>query len=213
MSPITIAVADDHKLVREGISNLLTSKGHTVVFQCGDGKSLVHYALNHDPDLVLMDLHMPEMNGWEATEALKTGDYSGKVLVLSMLDDEKAVIRAIRSGAAGFMVKDASPDELDLAIREVHAKGFFHTDFVSSRLVGSFKQGHEPGQTEDAFSDREREFLKLACTEMTYKEIADKMRVSPRTVDGYRDALFAKIDAKSRVGLVLYAIKQGWVRV
>lgn len=210
MKPITVAIADDHKLVREGISNLLSSKGHTVVFQCGDGNAVVNYALSHGPDVVLMDLHMPEMNGWEATEALRNGGFSGKVLVLSMLDDEGAVIRAIRSGAAGFMLKDASPDQLDLAIREVHAKGFFHTDFTSSKLVNSFKVN---GEGENSFTERERDFLKLACTELTYKEIADQMHVSPRTVDGYRDALFDKVDAKSRVGLVLYAIKKGWVRV
>jgi DNA-binding NarL/FixJ family response regulator len=209
MNPITVALADDHKLVREGVANLLTLKGHAVVFQCGDGSSVVTYALMHHPDLVLMDLHMPEMNGWEATEALNRAGYSGKVLVLSMLDDEGAVIRAIRSGAAGFILKDASPDELDLAIREVHQKGFFHSDFISSKLVSSFTGN---GEGENLFGEREREFLGLVCTELTYKEIAAHMNVSPRTIDGYRDVLFDKVNAKSRVGLVLYAIKKGLVR-
>jgi len=211
MNPITVAVADDHKLVREAISNLLSSKGHDVVYQAGNGKSLVQFALTNQPDLVLMDLHMPEMNGWEATEALSAGGFTGKVLVLSMLDDEGAVIRAIRAGAVGFMVKDASPNELDHAIREVHDKGFFHSDFLSARLLDSLRQVKADEEMHHSLTERERDFLKLACLELTYKEIAEKMSVSPRTIDGYRDALFAKVGAKSRVGLVLYALKHGWV--
>lgn len=171
------------------------------------------FALSASLDFVLINLHMPELNGWEATEAFNAGGFSGKVWVLSMRDDEAAAIRAVRAGASGFLVKDVSSDELDLAIREVYEKGFFHSDFVSSRLARALTQRQDGETSESSLTDREREFLRLSCTELTYKEIADEMCVSPRTVDGYGDAFFEKVNARSRVGPVLLAVKRGWARL
>jgi two-component system, NarL family, invasion response regulator UvrY len=133
-----------------------------------------------------------------------------------MYDDENAIIRMLKNGAKGYILKDADPSELKQAINAVLTRGFYYSEMVTGKLI------HSIGNTDDddngstsvlKLSEREMEFLKLVCTEMTYKEIADKMYLSPRTIDGYRDALFEKLNIKTRVGLVLYAIKNGVVRI
>lgn len=210
---IKIAIADDHKLVRNGIANLLISREFNVIYQCENGKEIYDYALENDVDVVLMDMNMPIMNGWEATTALQKDKPSVKVIGLSMLDDDLSVVKIIRAGARGYLLKDAEPAELVRAINDVHKKGFYHSDFVSGYLYKSFSDKDGEGHVFELLSDREVEFLKLCCTEFTYKEIADKMSVSPRTVDGYRDALFTKLESRSRVGLVMSAIKHHIVEI
>ena len=204
---IKIAIADDHKLVRNGIANLLLSRDFDVIFQCENGKEMYDYALVNDVDVVLMDMNMPIMNGWEATAALQKDKPSIKIIGLSMLDDDLSVVKIIRAGARGYLLKDAEPAELVRAIQDVYKNGFYHSDFVSGYLYKSFSGQDGEGHVLELLSDREMEFLKLCCTEYTYKEIANKMSVSPRTVDGYRDALFTKLESRSRVGLVMSAIK------
>lgn len=204
---IKIAIADDHKLVRNGIANLLISRDFDVIYQCENGKEMYDYAINNDVDVVIMDMNMPVMNGWEATAALQKDKPSVKVIGLSMLDDDLSVVKIIRAGARGYLLKDAEPAELVRAIQDVYKNGFYHSDFVSGYLYKSFSGQDGEGHVLELLSDREMEFLKLCCTEYTYKEIANKMSVSPRTVDGYRDALFTKLESRSRVGLVMSAIK------
>ncbi|NEN23653.1 response regulator transcription factor [Cryomorpha ignava] len=204
---IKIAIADDHKLVRNGIANLLLSRDFDVIYQCENGKEMYEYALKNDVDVVIMDMNMPVMNGWEATAALQKDKPSVKVIGLSMLDDDLSVVKIIRAGARGYLLKDAEPAELVRAIHDVYKNGFYHSDFVSGYLYKSFSGQDGEGHVLELLSDREMEFLKLCCTEYTYKEIANKMSVSPRTVDGYRDALFTKLESRSRVGLVMSAIK------
>lgn len=204
---IKIAIADDHKLVRNGIANLLLSRDFDVVYQCENGKEMYDYALDNEIDVVLMDMNMPIMNGWEATTALQRDKPSIKIIGLSMLDDDLSVVKIIRAGARGYLLKDAEPAELVRAIHDVYKNGFYHSDFVSGYLYKSFSGKDGDGHVMELLSEREMEFLKLCCTEYTYKEIANKMNVSPRTVDGYRDALFTKLESRSRVGLVMSAIK------
>ena len=133
-----------------------------------------------------------------------------------MHDDENAVIRMLKNGARGYILKDTEPSELKTAIDAILQKGFYYSEMVTGRLVHSISgmddEGHGSQQVLH-LTEREIEFLKLACSEMTYKEIADKMYLSPRTVDGYRDTLFQKLDIKTRTGLVIYAIKNGIVQV
>lgn len=210
---IKIAIADDHKLVRNGIANLLISRDFNVIYQCENGKEIYDYALENDVDVVLMDMNMPVMNGWEATTALQKDKPSVKVIGLSMLDDDLSVVKIIRAGARGYLLKDAEPAELVRAITDVYKNGFYHSDFVSGYLYKSFSGKDGEGHVFELLSDREVEFLKLCCTEYTYKEIAHKMSVSPRTVDGYRDALFTKLESRSRVGLVMSAIKHHIVEI
>jgi DNA-binding NarL/FixJ family response regulator len=133
-----------------------------------------------------------------------------------MYDDENAIIRMIKNGAKGYILKDSSPHELKNALDSVITKGFHYSDLVTGRLIHSIHQMDEEDNTTKQvlnLNDKEIEFLKLAGTEMTYKEIAQQMHLSPRTIDGYRDQLFEKLNIKSRVGLVMFAIKKGVIQM
>jgi two-component system, NarL family, invasion response regulator UvrY len=168
------------------------------------------------PDVVLMDINMPGMDGYETTAWLKNNYPLVHVLALSMYDDENAIIRMLRSGARGYIMKDADPMELKNAIDNVMANGVHYSAMVTGKLLHSIYNVNgsvESTQQLLNLNDREIEFLKLASTEMTYREIADQMHLSPRTIDGYRDNLFEKLSIKNRVGLVLFAIKNGIVQI
>ena len=212
---IKIAIADDHKLVRSGIANLLKSKDLNVVFEAENGQVLLDYIAENPVDVVLMDLNMPVMNGWETTAALKEKYPDVHVIGLSMFDDDLSVLKVIRAGARGYLLKDAEPDELIQAITDVYSKGYYHSELVSGFLYKSYSDGDEgkSDTSEINFSDRESDFLQHCCSELTYKEIADKMNVSHRTVDGYRESLFVKLGARSRVGIVLAAFKLGLIDI
>ncbi|GAA3993297.1 response regulator transcription factor [Mucilaginibacter dorajii] len=202
---IHIAIVDDHTLFRNGVAALMKEfKGLTVVFEANNGEHMQQLLpKNTLPDVVLMDLNMPVMDGYAATTWLKKHHPQIKVLALSMYEDDKAVIKMIKCGAAGYVLKGADPREVFNAIKTVYEKGVFINELVSGKLIRSVANQ----QTEPSFSKNEIEFLKLSCSELTYKEIADKLCVSPRTVDNYRESLFLKLNLKSRTGLVLYAIQ------
>lgn len=212
-----IALADDHVLLRIGLAQLAESMGFTVLFQADDGKACIDkLAAPPLPDVILMDINMPLMDGYTATQWLKENHPDIRVLALSMYDNEASIIRMLKCGAKGYILKDSEPAELKAAIDAVLAKGFYYSDLVSGKLIHAINKIDDGGSDVHALvklNERETDFLKYACTEMTYKEIADKMFVSPRTIDGYRDALFEKLQVKTRVGLVMYAIKNGIVTV
>ena len=214
----TIALTDDHILLRNGLANLLEELDYEVLFQADNGKQLIEKLKTHPaPEVMLMDINMPQMDGYAATLWLKENHPTTKVLVLSMLDDEASLIRMFKNGAHGYILKDCHPDELESAISAVLKKGFYHSEIIGEKLIRAIHNLDEINHSMQAekvrLNDKEMEFLKWACTELSYKEIADKMKVSPRTVDGYRDALQDKLDCKGRVGLVLWAIKQGVVEI
>lgn len=213
----SIVLVDDHSLLRNGLASLVESQGNTVLFEADDGKEFIDKLdPTNLPHLVLMDINMPEMDGFETTQWLKQNHPQVHVLALSMYDNETSIIRMLKCGAKGYILKDSEPAELKTAIDDILNKGFYYSDLVSGKLMHAINKLDD--ETDDLKSlvplnDRETDFLKYACTEMTYKEIADKMFVSPRTIDGYRDALFEKLKLKTRVGLVMYAIKHGIVHV
>jgi DNA-binding NarL/FixJ family response regulator len=124
-----------------------------------------------------------------------------------MEDDEKTIISMLKAGARGYLLKDMPPKILFEAINTVYEKGVFYTDNVTQCLLNIRTEDNEVKDSVDELKDREKEFIKLACSELTYKEIADLMFLSPKTIDGYRDSVFTKLDVKSRVGLVLFALK------
>lgn len=212
-----IVLVDDHGLLRNGLAELVKSQGHTVLFEADNGKDFMA-KLNTKllPDVALMDINMPEMDGFETTLWLKQNHPDVKVLALSMYDNETSIIRMLKCGAKGYILKDSEPAELKTAIEDIISKGFYYSDLVSGKLMHAINKMDDDGdglKSLVSLNDRETDFLKYACTELTYKEIADKMFVSPRTIDGYRDALFDKLKVKTRVGLVMYAIKNGIVNI
>ncbi len=215
---IKVALVDDHKLFRKGIASLINSfQEYEVLFECGGGEELFSTLLRGEiPDLMLLDIKMPGMDGFTILSHLHKTYPQIKVLALSMYDDEGTVIRMIGQGARGYLLKDTDPLELKQAIDSVCQKGYFYSEFVTGRLIHSLH--HKPhdekqGVSGFALNDRETEFLKLVCEELTYKEIANKMCLSTRTIDGYRDSLFQKLNIKNRVGLVLYSVKSGLVTI
>ena len=210
-----IVLTDDHVLLRSGLATLIKNLGHKVLFEADNGRHFIQQ-LNADnmPDIVLMDINMPQMDGYDTCQWLKKQHPLVKVMALSMYDNDSAIIRMLRSGAKGYILKDSHPVELQNAIEALMNNGFYYSDVVNGKLIYAINKmdnGDKDVYTLIQLTEREKTFLKYACTELTYKEIADKMFVSPRTIDGYRDDLFEKLQQKTRVGLVVYAIKNGIV--
>ena len=212
-----IALVDDHILLRNGLAALINSfNGYQVSFEADHGKDFVNMVTNHgSPDIVLLDINMPEMNGFETANWIKDHLPATKILVLSMMDNESSIISMLKSGAGGYILKDSKPAIFRQALDEIRDKGFFMNDLVTHKMLNYVKgeDQHTDAATIARLSEKELTFLKLACTEKTYKEIASEMNLSPRTVEGYRDDLFAKLGVMSRVGLVLFAIKNGLHKV
>ena len=212
---IKVCLVDDHKLLRKGMVELIDGfNEYQVIGEFNNGKEFVSLLKSiESPDIVLLDINMPEMDGHETAIWLNKEYPPIKVIALSMYDDEKSIIRMIKAGARGYVLKDAEPAELRKAFDQVVSKGYYYSDLVSGVLVQSLHHDEPGNQKKISINDRETEFLKLACTELTYKEIADRMCLAPRTIDGYREALFEKLNVKSRVGLVMYAVKKGVVKI
>ena len=214
---VEIALVDDHALLRTGLAGLVNSFSNYVVsYQANNGRRLIDQ-IEHKPlpSVVLLDINMPEMDGFETCKWLRNNHPEIKVLALSMYDNENAIIKMFKAGARGYILKDCEPKELYTALNDLVEKGFHYSEMVTGKLIHNINSLDEDtdAKTNIKLNERELNFLKLACTEMTYKEIADKMYVSPRTIDGYRDDLFEKLNVKTRVGLVMYAIREGIVSV
>ncbi len=210
--PYTIALVDDHAMFRSGIARLLAEFNDVhVVFEASNGIELQEEIKKHPlPDVILMDINMPKSDGYQATAWLRKNYPKIHVLVLSMFDEEESVIRMLKAGASGYVLKESRPVELHEAIKTVLVKGYYINDMVSGRLISSLQREEKPVMPQ-LVTAKEREFLELCCSELTYKEIAGKMSVSPRTIDNYREALFVKLQQKSRIGLVVYAIRNGLI--
>lgn len=210
-----IILTDDHTLVRSGLAKLIQNLGYHILFEASNGKDFIEQLdVNNLPDLVLMDINMPEMDGFETTMWLKKNHPAVKVLALSMYDNELSIIRMLQCGAKGYILKDSNPRELQAALDSVINKGFYYSGLVNGKLVYSINTSDIANPDLKKIlqlNKKEADFLKYVCTEFTYKEIADKLNVSHRTIDNYRDALFEKLLVKTRVGLVMFAIKNGIV--
>jgi DNA-binding NarL/FixJ family response regulator len=209
MKKIDLLIVDDHMLFSQALHGLVSNFDElNVLAVLNNGKELVNYFLegNLQPHIVLMDIQMPLMNGIEATSWLKENRPAIKVLALSMEAEEDTILKMLRAGAKGYLLKDIHPTVLQHAINEVYINGFYYTENVTNTLLNSINNPQKNSKVQ--LKDRELEFLKLACSEMTYKQIAEKMFLSPKTIENYREALFEKLEAKTRIGLVLYAIKE-----
>jgi DNA-binding NarL/FixJ family response regulator len=206
---IRIAVVDDHTLFRQGISSLLSENEEIkIVFDAANGAVMKEKITKHPlPHVVLMDITMPLVNGYEATRWLKQNYPSVKVLALSMFEDDAPIIKMLKCGAGGYILKESNASDLMYAIKTIAGHDYFLNDLVSGKLLRSIQ---DEVKTPDPVADltaNEIRFLELCCSELTYKDIAGKMCLSPHTIDNYRDALFQKLDLKSRTGLVIFALK------
>jgi len=158
-----------------------------------------------------MDIDMPDINGFESVEWLQRTHPSVKVLVISMVDSELEILRMLRLGVKGYLSKDIEVEDMHRALEAIAGNGFYYSDVAAEVLNLNLNGGPRQHDASLSLSENEREFLKLVTTEMTYDQIADKMHLSPKTIDGYRDALFKRLNVKTRVTLALYAVRQGIV--
>ncbi len=216
---ITIALVEDHTLLRNTLAaHINTLDGYTVVLEARNGKHFTEQ-LNpaNLPRMVLLDILMPEMDGFDTAVWVSTHYPQVQIIALSMLTDESAIIRMLRSGAKGYIVKDAEINELKKAMDAVVQKGMYINQLLYNHILPTIHDtpmGATPDQLKlSALSAREKEFLKWLCTDKAYKEIAVAMFVSPRTVDGYRDSLLEKLNVPSRIGLVIFAIRNHIVEI
>ena len=204
----SVVIVDDHTLLSQAIAGMVnTFNKFKVLYTCKNGQELIDkFSLSpkNIPDVVLMDINMPIMNGIETTEWITKNHTSVNVMALSVEDEESTILNMLKVGAIGYLLKDTEKYVLEKALLEIVQNGFYHSKKVTNLLLQSLS-----GKKDNTikFKDRELTFMKYACTELTYKEIADKMFLSPKTIDGYRDTLFTKLNVKNRVGLVMYAIK------
>jgi DNA-binding NarL/FixJ family response regulator len=204
METTLIALVDDHRLFRSGIASLINNfNGYEVVFEAGNGEEMINkISQKNKPDIILLDMNMPVMDGSLTALWLRNNYPDINIIVLSMFKDPEKVLSMIKLGVKGYLLKDSEPDEFEHALQKVSEGEVYYPEFVTRLLVDTVNDS-DPSR----LVGREIDFLRLVSTEMTYKEIAEAMLVSVRTVDGYRDSLFDKLHVKSRVGLVLYAIK------
>ena len=211
-----IALVDDHALLRNGLSALVKSLGHTVVLEAANGKDFIS-KLNTKalPELVLMDINMPVMDGYETAQWIKQNHPSIMVLALSMYDTESAIIRMLKCGAKGYLLKDSDPAELKEALDNLFSKGYYNSELINSKMMQViYNIDNESNDITKLIqiTEKEAEFLKLICTELTYKEIAEKMMVSNSTVNNHREKLFEKLNLKTRIGLAMFAVRNGVVQ-
>jgi DNA-binding NarL/FixJ family response regulator len=208
-----IALVDDHSLLRSSLATLVASfEGYTVAFEADNGKQFIEKLKEHDsPDIILLDITMPEMNGFETAAWIKQNLPNSKILVLSMMDSDSAIITMIKEGARGYIFKDSKPSVFRQALNDIRDRGFFLNELVSTKMLNFVMDVSKKKHSGliNQLSEKELIFIKLACSELTYKEIANKLGLSTRTVEGYRDEIFKKLNVTTRVGLVMFAVKNG----
>ena len=212
--PISIAIADDHNLVAEALSDLIQKfDNYDVLFVAGNGRDLLNRLQRGPlPDIALIDLNMPEMDGFDTAQQLRELHPTVRVLALSMTDHEEHIVRMIHNGTRGYLLKGCRPSELRRALDDVMTRGFYYSEFLTNQLIRNLN-APEPNASVTVYklNGREQNFLKMACSELTYNEIADRMCVSPRTIDGYREVVFQKLSVRTRVGMVMEAVRHGLV--
>ncbi|MBU7578280.1 MAG: response regulator transcription factor [Flavihumibacter sp.] len=215
IKPTRIVLVDDHILLRNSLSGLINSfEDFEVILEADNGQDFIEKLKTAaDPDIILLDITMPKMNGYETAEWIRKELPLAKVLILSMMDADSAIIQMLKLGAKGYILKDSKPSIFKQALISVRDQGFYMNDLVTGKMVHFINNLNSLKKEEQVvnvhLTDRELCFLKLACSEDSYKEIAEKMFVSVRTVESYRDAIFEKIGVNTRIGLVLYSIKNG----
>lgn len=213
MKIYNVIIVDDHLLLSQALATMVNGfQQFHVLDLASNGLNLIEKldVNTQSPDLILMDVNMPKMNGIETTKWLKEHNPNIKVLALSVEDQDETILKMIKAGAKGYILKDSEKSVLEKALLDVIENDFYHSKQVTEIFLNNV---HGNKENKLVLKDREIEFMKLACTEMTYKEIAEVMHLSPKTIDGYRDTLFSKLNIKNRIGLVTYAIKHKYYTV
>jgi two-component system, NarL family, invasion response regulator UvrY len=221
-SKIKIAIVDDHNLFRKGLVKLISlgdrDNKFTILFEAENGIDLKEKISKKNlPDIVLMDIDMQDMDGYETVSWLKKYYPDVKILVISMFETEEAIVRMLRLGVNGYLSKDIEVEDMHTALEAIIKRGIYYSDYVAEIMAQSIQNVNsvkvQTNTIWSKLSENEREFVKLACTELTYQQIADKMKLSPKTVEGYREALFLKFGVKNRVGLAMFAVRNNLVKV
>ncbi len=204
-----VVIADDHTLMRNALARLVSSfDKYNVTFEAGNGKEVMEKIKVYGiPQIILLDISMPIMVGFETAKWLTRYYPQVKILSLSMQSDEESIIRMLRLGAKGYLMKNVEPEELNVALDAVVEKDFYLSEIISGKIVSGLHKDYNQPMEPVLLADKEKEFLRLICTELNYKEISEKMFVSHRTVEDYRTALFDKLKVRTRIGLAMYAIK------
>jgi DNA-binding NarL/FixJ family response regulator len=212
---IRIALVDDHQLLRNALASLIENFDDCkVISQANNGTDFINQLQEqYLPHIVLLDLNMPQLDGYDTMAWLKEHHPEVHVLMLTMYDAETTMIRLLQAGAKGFLKKDIHPSELKFAIQSVMQYGYYYSHTTTGKLVNLFRGNGDAYIQKNMLNSEEIEFLKYAATDLTYKEIARKMGLNPRSVDNLRDHLFEKLDVKSRVGLAIYALRHGVIRM
>lgn len=210
---IKVGLVDDHQLFSKSLAMMLASmKDITVVVEAVNGLDLQKKMKRATvPDIMLIDVEMPQMNGFETAQWLRANFPTIRLAALSMNDRDQTIINMMKAGCCAYLLKGAHPDELEAALHEIHTKGFYNSDsaHVNYRRLMLISQE----QALLHFTEKEIEFLSLACSDMAYEQIATLMKIKLRTVEGYREALFHKFNVQSRTGMVLEAIRRGLVKI
>ncbi len=210
-----IGIADDHILVRKALIRLINSFAeYTILFEVNNGGELKEkISALGVPDVVLMDINMPKVNGFEATSWLHKHYPFVKVLALSMLNEEDVIIKIIRLGAKGYILKTMEPEELKIALDSVIKNDFYLPETISGKVISGLQHSQQVDKNNTLLNEKEKIFLQLLATEMSYKEIAAKMFISPRTIDDYKSSLCEKFHVRTRIGLVMFAIRNGMIEI
>ncbi len=209
MSDYSVVVVDDHHLLCQAIGGLVQGfQKFRVLYLCNNGQELLNKFQNpkNIPDLVLMDIKMPILNGIETAERLKIEYPNVSVLALSVEEDEYTILKMLQAGAKGYLLKDTKKEILEKALLDIMKMGSYSSKTVTKIVLASKEKN-----ISTVIKKKEREFIKLACTDLSYKEIAETMSCSYKTVEGYRDSLYKKLGIKNRIGLMLFAIKNNMV--
>lgn len=219
MEKIRLCIADDHRLFRAGFRSMLSGiRDFDFVFEAGNGQELIDQ-LEKDPcDIVLLDVNMPVMDGIKATSVLKERFPDVKIIVISMFDEDRFVTHMLELGVNGYLLKDSSPDEVEKAIRQVYTEGAYYSDFVGRALhrkLMAKKNDRVPMPTLTALAveltSREKEVLRLLCDGLSTAEIGDKMCISARTVEGYRQRIIEKTGAKNIAQAIAFAYQRNLI--
>ena len=214
MDDITVILVEDHQITRQGIHRLLEDeKGLSIIGEASNGEEAVQLVTEMKPDVVVMDIAMPKLNGIEATRQIKLINPRTGVLILSAYDDDEYVFALLKAGAAGYLLKSVSGNELVRAIKAIHKGEPVLDPVIAQKVMNYFKLKDKVPALEDEtqqLSSRELEVIRLAAKGLTNKDIADDLHLSYRTVEGHMRDVFNKLGVGSRTEAVLFGLKKGW---